>query len=118
MLYVGDSGANHEPGSFDPRRPHHVRAFDVVATTGCVERPPVRGHDAGLPGRDQGRRRRAASTPRRSAACRSSTPTASCSARSDLPGAVNFAFGGPDRNVLFITTDTAVWAAVLDTKGA
>jgi gluconolactonase len=36
----------------------------------------------------------------------------------ELPGAVNFAFGGPGRNVLFITTDTAVWAAELDTKGA
>ncbi|HSK25958.1 MAG TPA: hypothetical protein VK894_03510 [Jiangellales bacterium] len=34
------------------------------------------------------------------------------------PGAVNFTFGGPDQDVLFITTDTAVWAAVLDTKGA
>jgi sugar lactone lactonase YvrE len=31
----------------------------------------------------------------------------------DLPGAVNFAFGA---GRLFITTDTAVWAAVL--KGA
>src|SRR5207249_3393410 len=30
VLYVGDSGANHEPGTFDPRRPHHIRAFDVV----------------------------------------------------------------------------------------
>src|SRR5436309_1196202 len=30
ILYVGDSGANHAPGSFDPRRPPHVRAFDVV----------------------------------------------------------------------------------------
>ena len=36
----------------------------------------------------------------------------------ELPGAVNFTFGGPSRNVLFITTDTAVWAAELDTKGA
>jgi gluconolactonase len=36
----------------------------------------------------------------------------------DLPGAVNFTFGGPERNVLFITTDTAVHAAVLDTRGA
>jgi gluconolactonase len=36
----------------------------------------------------------------------------------DVPGAVNFTFGGPDQDVLFITTDTAVWAAVLDTKGA
>ena len=36
-----------------------------------------------------------ASTPRPCRpACRSSTPTASCSARSPLPGAVNFAFGG------------------------
>jgi sugar lactone lactonase YvrE len=32
----------------------------------------------------------------------------------ELPGAVNFCFA---RNVLFITTDTAIWAAVLDTKG-
>src|SRR6266511_1579056 len=30
ILYVGDSGANHEPGSYDPTRPHHVIAFDVV----------------------------------------------------------------------------------------
>ncbi len=39
----------------------------------------------------------------------------------DIPvpgGAVNFTFGGPDRNVLFITTDTAIWAAVLDVQGA
>ena len=35
-----------------------------------------------------------------------------------LPAAINFTFGGPDRNILFITTDTAVWAAVLDSKGA
>ena len=35
-----------------------------------------------------------------------------------LPGAVNFTFGGRDRNVLFITADDAVWAAVLDAKGA
>jgi sugar lactone lactonase YvrE len=36
----------------------------------------------------------------------------------DLPGAVNFAWGGAARNVLFITTDTAVWAAVLNAEGA
>jgi gluconolactonase len=35
-----------------------------------------------------------------------------------LPGAVNFAFGGPDRDVLFITADRAIWAAQLDTRGA
>jgi hypothetical protein len=31
---------------------------------------------------------------------------------------VNFTFGGPRRNVLFITTDTAIWAAVLNARGA
>ena len=35
-----------------------------------------------------------------------------------LPGAVNFTFGGPGGQVLFITTDTAVWAAVLAPAGA
>jgi gluconolactonase len=35
-----------------------------------------------------------------------------------LPGAVNFTFGGPADNVLFITTDTAVWAAVLQATAA
>lgn len=31
---------------------------------------------------------------------------------------MNFTFGGPDRDALFITTDTAVWAAELKAKGA
>ena len=35
-----------------------------------------------------------------------------------LPGAVNFCFGGPERNLLFITTDSAVWVAELAAKGA
>jgi gluconolactonase len=36
----------------------------------------------------------------------------------DLPGAVNFTFGGPNGDVLFLTTDDAIWAAELDLKGA
>ena len=35
-----------------------------------------------------------------------------------LPGAVNFCFGGGERDLLLITTDSAVWAAVLAAKGA
>jgi gluconolactonase len=34
------------------------------------------------------------------------------------PGAVNLTWGGRDGDVLFITTDTAVFAAVLTTRGA
>lgn len=33
----------------------------------------------------------------------------------EVPGAVNFAFGD---DLLYITADTAVWAASLGTKGA
>jgi gluconolactonase len=35
----------------------------------------------------------------------------------ELPGAVNFCFGGAERNVLFITADTAIHAAHLQAKG-
>jgi gluconolactonase len=35
----------------------------------------------------------------------------------EVPGAVNFCFGGPDRNILFVTADTAIYAAHLDAKG-
>jgi sugar lactone lactonase YvrE len=35
-----------------------------------------------------------------------------------LPGAVNFTFGSAGRDVLFITTDDAVWAAVPHSRGA
>jgi sugar lactone lactonase YvrE len=35
-----------------------------------------------------------------------------------LPGSVNFCFGGAQRDLLLITTDSAVWAAALAAKGA
>jgi gluconolactonase len=35
-----------------------------------------------------------------------------------FPGAVIFTFGGPDRDVLYITADTAIWAARPNAKGA
>jgi sugar lactone lactonase YvrE len=34
-----------------------------------------------------------------------------------LPGAVNFAFGGAKGNLLFITADSAIWVAVLQAVG-
>jgi sugar lactone lactonase YvrE len=35
-----------------------------------------------------------------------------------VPGAVNFCFGGAQRDLLLITTDSAVWAAALAAQGA
>ena len=45
------------------------------------------------------------------------SPNGSLLGEIELPGAVNFCFGGPDRNVLFITSDTAIHAAHLHAKG-
>jgi gluconolactonase len=116
VLYVGDSGANHEPGSFDPRRPHHVRVFDVVGAR------PANGRVFSeiAPGFPDGIKVDAAGRVYVSSfgGVQVFDSEGVLIGEIALPGAVNFAFGGPDRNVLFITTDTAVWAAVLEAKGA
>jgi len=116
VLYVGDSGANHELGSFDSRRPHHIRAFDVDAGRLVNDRlfaVTTPGFPDGLKVDEDGRVYASAFS-----GVQVFDPAGDLIGEIRLPGAVNFAFGGPDRNVLFITTDTAVWAAVLDTKGA
>ncbi len=115
VLYVTDSGANQEPGSFHVGLPHHVLSFDVTAgrLTGqrlfAVTTP---GIPDGVKVDEAGRVY--VSSP---AGVLVHSPEGRLLGRINCAGAVNFAFGGPDRNVLYITTDTAVWAAVLDTKG-
>ena len=115
-LYVTDSGANHEPGSFDPVRPHHVVALDLSDDGRVRSRRLFADIDDGFPD--------GVVTDVEGRVYVSSFSGVQVFAadgrrigRIDLPGAVNFTFGGPHTNVLFITTDTAVWAAVLDTKG-
>jgi gluconolactonase len=116
VLYVGDSGANHEPGSFDPRRPHHLRAFDVVDNRLVNDRLFA----VTTPGFPDGIKVDAAGRVYASSfhGVQVFDPAGELLGEIHLPGAVNFAFGGPGRNVLFITTDRAVWAAVLNAKGA
>jgi gluconolactonase len=115
-LYIGDSGANHEPGTFDPRRPHHIRAFDVVGNrlvNGRLFAVTNPGFPDGIKADIEGRVYASAFS-----GVQIFDPSGEQIGEISLPGAVNFCFGGAGRNVLFITTDTAVWAAVLDTKGA
>jgi gluconolactonase len=116
VLYVGDSGANHEPGSFDPRRPHHIRAFDVVGNrlvNGRLFAVTTPGFPDGIKVDVDGRVYASAFS-----GVQVFDPRGELLDELPLPGAVNFCFGGPARDTLFITTDTAVWAAVTDTKGA
>jgi gluconolactonase len=116
VLYLTDSGANQEEGSYYVDRPHHVKAFDVRdgrrlvnERLFCVVSP---GFPDGIKCDSEGR------------VYLSSfdgvliySPAGEEIAEIELPGAVNFTFGGPRQNVLFITTGDAVWAAVLNATG-
>jgi gluconolactonase len=115
-LYVGDSGANQEPGSFHVGRPHRIVAFDVRdghlsgARLITVTTP---GFPDGLAVDEEGRLYASSSS-----GVQVFGPAGDELGEIRLPGAVNFAFGGPGRNVLFITADSAIWAATLATRGA
>ncbi len=116
ILYIGDSGANQEPGSYYPSRPHHIRAFDLVdgrrLENDCLFSVTTPGFPDGIKVDAAGRVYASSAS-----GVQVFDPDGDLLGEIALPGAVNFAFGGPDRNVLFITTDDAVWAAVLDAAG-
>ena len=105
-LYVADNGA-----------PQHLLAFDVDDDARLHRRRVVA---AGTPGHPDGLKvdvegRFYASAVR---GIHVFHPDGTLVGEIRLPGAVNFAFGGPAGNVLFITADSAIWAAVLHAKGA
>ena len=105
MLYVGDNGD-----------PHHIVAFDVLdgrrLARGRVLAASTPEHPDGLKVDAGGRLYASAAD-----GVRIFDPSGDQLGTIAVPGAVNFTFGGPDGNVLFITADDAIWAAVLDTAG-
>jgi gluconolactonase len=105
-LYVGDSG-----------RPRHVRVFaagdDGRLDGGRVFARIPSGYPDGLKTDREGRVYASAAT-----GVQVFDATGRLSGEVPLPGAVNFTWGGAGRDVLFITTDDAVHAAVLTTQGA
>jgi gluconolactonase len=116
VLYVGDSGANQETGSYYPGRPHHVKAFDVVDGRRLAGERLFAVTTPGFPDGievDSAGRVYASSA----SGVQVFIPEGDLIGEIELPGAVNFTFGGTDRNVLFITADDAVWAAVLAATG-
>jgi len=116
-LYVTDSGANQEPGSYHVDRPHHVVAFDVLGgrhlAPGRLFTVTTPGFPDGIKVDRDGRVYASASS-----GVQVFSPAGDLIGQIILPGTVNFTFGGPRGQVLFITTDTALWAAVLATAGA
>jgi len=113
-LYVGDSGAIHGPGDYDPGRPRDVLAFDVTGD-GALAAP--RTWHRAVPGFPDGIKVDTAG--RVYVSCDRGVqvldPSGALIGEIAVPGgAVSFTFGGPEQNVLLITADDAIWAAHLD----
>lgn len=117
VLYIGDSGAIQEPGSYYVNLPHHILAFDVQHGRHLVNERLFAvitpGFPDGLKVDSVGRVYISAFS-----GAQVFNPLGDFIGEIRLPGAVNFTFGGPDNNILFITADTAIWAAVLQATGA
>ncbi|MFN0153160.1 MAG: SMP-30/gluconolactonase/LRE family protein [Gaiella sp.] len=106
ILYVSDNGA-----------PHHLLAFDVTPQV-TLDNPRVVAkstpeHPDGLAVDAAGNIYCSAST-----GIHVFSPAGELIDEIDLPGAVNFTFGGPERSVLYVTADSAVWAVMPHAKGA
>jgi len=112
-LYITDSGANQEPGSYHVQRPHHIMAFDVQ---GGSHLGPGRLFAVTTPGFPDGIKVDLAGRVYASSfsGVQVFSPAGDLIGQIRLPGAVNFTFGGPGGEVLLITADTAIWAAVLN----
>ena len=112
VLYITDSGANQEAGSYYVNLPHHIRAFDVLEgrrlANGRLFAVTTPGFPDGLKVDADGRVYASAFS-----GVQVFNPSGDLIGEIQLPGAVNFAFGGPDDNTLYIIADTAIWAAVL-----
>ena len=117
VLYVTDSGANQEPGSYHVSRPHHIKAFDVTGGTRLSGERLFAVVTPGFPDGlkvDRDGRVYASSF----SGVQVFNPSGQLMGEIHLPGTVNFCFGGAERDLLLINTDSAVWAAALAAKGA
>jgi gluconolactonase len=104
-LYVADNGA-----------PHHLKAFDVVDGARLEGQRVIHvsspEHPDGLKADSAGRLYATFA-----GGVEELSPDGSLLGQIEVPGAVNFCFGGPERDVLFITADTAIYRAHLEPKG-
>jgi gluconolactonase len=107
VLYVTDSGANQEPGSYYVDRAHHIKAFDVV---GGRRLAGERLFAVIAPGFPDGLKVDCAGRVYASSfsGVQVLDPDGGVLGEIRVPGAVNFCFGGTERNLLLITTDSAV----------
>jgi gluconolactonase len=105
VLYVADNGT-----------PHHLKAFDVDAGGQLADERVIalfgEAHPDGLKTDAAGRIYASFG-----GGVRVLAPDGRALGDILIPGAVNFCFGGAERDVLFVTADHAIWAAELAATG-
>jgi gluconolactonase len=117
-VYVRDEDALYftSPGDYSVQRPHHVLAFEVRdgrhLSSQRLFAVTTPGFPDGIKVDTDGRVYVSASS-----GVQVFSPDGDLIGEIRVPGAVNFTFGGPDGNVLFITADTAIYAACLQAVG-
>jgi gluconolactonase len=117
VLYITDSGANQEADSYYINKPHHIIAFDVLEGRHLMNQRLFAVITPGFPDgiKVDARGNVYASS---FSGVQVFNPLGDLIGEINLPGTVNFTFGGPGHNILFIMADDAIWAAVLATAGA
>lgn len=111
VLYIADSGYIQGPHSFHVNRPHHVIAYDVKdgrhLVNGRLFAVITPGFPDGIKVDPLGNVYVSSFS-----GVQVFNPSGDLIGEIRLPGTVNFTFGGPANDILFITADTAIWAVV------
>jgi gluconolactonase len=117
VLYITDSGAIEEPNNYHVNLPHHIIAFDVLEGRHLIHQRLLAAITPGIPdGLKVDKLGNVYSSS--SSGVQVLNPLGDLIGEIILAGTTNFVFGGSQRNMLFIETDNAIWAAVLATAGA
>jgi gluconolactonase len=117
VLYITDTGANQEPGTYFPGLPHHVKAYDVEDGRHLRNERLFAVVSPGVPDGiklDESGRVYTSSA----SGVQIFTSEGDLIGEIAAPGVANFTFGGPDNDTLFICCDTHIWQAKLGVRGA
>ena len=117
VLYITDTGANQEPGTYFPALPHHIMAFDVVGGRHLRNERLFAVVSPGVPdGIKVDMRDRVYTSS--GTGVQVFTPEGDLIGEIAAKGTANFTFGGPDNDTLLICAETRIWQAKLAVRGA
>lgn len=117
ILYINDSGAIQGTGPYFVNLPHHIRAFEVLQGRHLAN---DRLFAVVTPGIPDGLKVDTTGRVYSSAASGLLVYNKAGDLIGEIvgPAVANFAFGGPENNILYAMADTVIWAAEIKAVGA